>query len=162
MKKVNKVAAQDAVRWVDARETINEIMTKYQHNQQYAKAIDSAVLELDAVPAAVSQRMPSPGMKRAAKIGLLVAGVIILHETGYDEVLWTNAKRLFRRGKRAAQKVVDENPDIVRKAENVKDAVVDLSVEVKDAAKEATGRHESGYDASYDPNITQKGSDASL
>lgn len=136
-KKLNKIARTDAQRYHNALLVRDEVYAKVDANPAYHQALVNELDKLEAIakPAVAVKTSSGPSLKT---IGLLVVGAVILHETGYDAIIWNKVKSFGRQARAKAQEVVDENPEVAQAASNVKEAVVDLKDEVKEKVQEAT------------------------
>lgn len=163
MKKINKLAAQDAARYIEANATISRIGDRFYADPAYAKAFDSAYSKIQANPTAieVAKKMRTPTAVKLRQGAIIFAAVVILHETGYDEVLWNKAKSAGRYLRSKHRKVVaelkEEFPQTAEKVAETKDAIVDTA---KTAASEAKAA--GGYDPEmgYRPNIQENDASA--
>lgn len=139
MKKIDKLAINDAARYIEAQKVVDDVRAKCYANPAYGDAVGAAYEKMYATQVSVPVRK-APSGPSLKTIGLLVVGAVILHETGYDEVIWNKVKSFGRQAREKAQEVVDENPEVAQAAENVKEAVVDLKDEVKEKVQEATAK----------------------
>jgi len=151
MKKVNKIAAQDAVRYIQAKKTLNEINQRAWQDVKYADAVDAAVnrIESNATSIALAEKSSSPLVK-GLKVGAVVAiAAIVLHETGYDTVLKDKVVRWAKRTKHAAEEkaedLKEQHPYAAEAARNVADTAKTAATDIKDTAKDAYQK-ETGQD----------------
>lgn len=110
MKKLNKVAAQDALRYFEALAVRDEVYAKVAANPAYEEAIGKALDKLmeNAPPQATQIELPlktSHVSSKLVKAGLLIGAIYVLHETGVDTKIWEGAKKLAGRFKSEAARV---------------------------------------------------------
>lgn len=103
-KQVQKMAKKDAARWLPAHHLQNEIANKIERLSGYGEAFDATFskLEAKALPVHLKKmnklrdRLDKMQAKKTGARGvLLVAGAyLVLNQTGYDKVLFEEAKKL--------------------------------------------------------------------
>lgn len=144
MKKINKIAAQDAARYVEANAFLSEIGDRFYADKNYAKAFNDAYDRIAANQTAVyvAQKLSTPTAVKIRRVGLIAVGVVILHETGYDKVVWDKLKSFGRKAQAQTNEVKEavreEYPTATAVAEDLKDTVVDTAKDVSETAKQAT------------------------
>jgi len=118
MKKINKIAMQDATRYIEANKFLSDIGDRFYTDPAYAKAFDAAYTKIQQNQTAVlvAEKLGTPLAVKVRRGAILVAAVVILHETGYDTIIWNKLKAYGRKARAKAQEVKDENPDVVIKA----------------------------------------------
>lgn len=171
MKKLNQLAIEDAQRYFNAVGVRDEIYAKVDANPAYHAAIEK---ELDKLftsqpTAVVATQDPfvvpvKTGMSRSTKIktvAVLVVGVAILHETGYDSILWDKAVRWAKRTKKAAEdkkeELKEEHPYAAEAVQNVADTVKTAATDIKDTAKDAYQKETSDTEPTFKPSPGQTG-----
>lgn len=159
MKKINKIAAQDAARYIEANRFLSQVGDRFYTDKAYAEAFDNAYAKLQANQTSVliASKMSSPKVITFKRVAIVAVAAVILHETGYDEVIWNNVKRFFKRAKAKAEELQEEAketfPETAQKVTDLKDTVVDTAKTAAGEAKAAYGDSDSGYDTSYAPNV---------
>jgi hypothetical protein len=157
MKKINKIATQDAMRLVEADKFVTDVIIRANTDPKYNDALEKAYRNIQANQTSVAIAQSSSRVITLKRVGIVVAAAVILHETGYDEIIWNKIVRLGRIAKSKVEVAVEETkeafPETAEKLSDVKDTVVDTARTATAEAKQAAGTHDSGYDATYAPNI---------
>jgi len=160
MKKINKIAMQDATRFIEANKFLSDVGDRFYTDPTYARAFNTAYEKIQANQTAVlvAEKLGTPTAIKIRRGVIIVAAVVILHETGYDEVLWNKAKSAGRylRGKhrKVVAELKEEFPQTAEKVAETKDAIVDTA---KTAASEAKAAGGNEYDPSYKENLRAEG-----
>lgn len=138
-KKLNKIARTDAQRYHNALLVRDEVYAKVDANPAYHQALVNELDKLEAVtkPAVTVKTSSGPSLKT---IGLLVVGAVILHETGYDEVIWNKLKEFGRKARAKAEEVAEEHPDVVQAAVEVKETAKTAAQDIKETVKDAVDK----------------------
>jgi hypothetical protein len=143
-KKINKLALEDAHRYYDALKVRDEVYARVDASPLYQKAITEELDKLAAVvptaPAKPFRTGTGPSLKT---IAVLVVGVIVLHETGYDEILWNKVKSYGRKARAKAEELKEEHPDIVQAAQDVKETATTAANDIKETVKDAVDQETS-------------------